>query len=377
MKGERISKLLMFWVATLGIAVVSIAQAPEKPEKKNEVSQVSNPARQAPADKEEASEEPGLPDLDAARLPLAVAKIDGKPVSLGYVEAIASVQNPMVVKDLLDEKGRLDFVKKIINMELMAAEAKRRGFDKDVEVDAVKKNQLASSMHRRISASAKEEKPTEEDLRKYYDEHYDDYNKPPKVRVRHILIADKGKAQELLKQIVDKETDQREFRKLVQESTEDEATKFRGGDLGFITMTKDRREGDTEIDPALAEAAFKIEENGKVYPKLVETAKGFHILMRTGSRDKMNLSFEDARDRLELIVKRDQRRKKIEDAIEELKNRFKVEVFEENLKYVVIDLSDGPPEPGAKGGLTKKERRHRKRLSEAATRPVVLQKSAE
>lgn len=355
MKWESVSKFLLFLFAALTIAFVAIAQST------------------APIDSVDTDT-----DKDAARRALPVAIVDGEPISLGYVEAIAAVQNPIVLGDLMDEKGRFDFVDKMINMELMSAEAKRRGFDKDAEVEAVKKNQLASAMHRRISSSAKEEKPAEEDVRKYYDEHFSDYNKPPKVRIRQILVSDKGKAQNLLKEIVSKKTDQREFRKLVQENSEDEATKLRGGDLGFVTLPKDYIEGDPKVDPAVAEAAFKIKENGDVYPELVKTSSGFHILMRTGNRDKMNLSFEDARERLEMIVQRDQRNKKIEDTVEELKNRFKVEVFEENLKYVAIDLSDGPPEPNAKGGLTPKERRQIKQLREVeAARPVVLQKSAE
>jgi peptidyl-prolyl cis-trans isomerase C len=297
---------------------------------------------------------------DEARLALPVAEIDGDPMTLGYLESTAQRQSPLQRKELEDPEKRKEFLEKLINMELLAAEAERRGYDEHEEVQTVLKNQLASLMHRRIADDIKEEEPTEDAMRKYYEEHVDNYKKPEKMRARHILVSDKSKADQLLADVLKKKPSQYEFRRLAQENSEDESTRLRGGDLTFFPLPSDRREGDPEVEPEVAEAAFKIKENGDVHPEIVKSSKGYHVIMRTGHREKMDLSFEDAKDRLVLLVKREERKNKVEAAIDALKEKFPVELHEENLKDVVIDLSGGPPEPNAKGGLTPKERKEKR-----------------
>ena len=63
--------------------------------------------------------------------------------------------------------------------------------------------------------------------------------------------------------------------------------------------------------------------------------------------------FEKVKERMTTLVQRESRKTKIEDAINALKERFEVSVFEENLKYVVIDLSQGRPKADRKDGSLK------------------------
>jgi parvulin-like peptidyl-prolyl isomerase len=314
--------------------------------------------------KAEPKTEPKTDPKDDPRLKLPVAKIDGKEMSLGYLESTAQRQSPLQRKELEDAAKRKEFLEKLINMELLAVEAARRGYEKHEEVETVLKNQLASLMHRRIADGIAEEEPTEDAMRKYYDEHIDNYKKPEKMRARHILVSDEAKAKGLLADVLKKKPSQYEFRRLAQENSEDEDTRLRGGDLTFFPRPAEHREGDPKVEPEVAEAAFTIKENGDVHPQLVKSSKGYHVIMRTGHRDKMDLSFEDSKDRLVLLVKREERKNKVEAAIDALKEKFPVELHEENLKEVVIDLSGGPPEPNAKGGLTPKEREEKRKALE-------------
>jgi peptidyl-prolyl cis-trans isomerase C len=297
-----------------------------------------------------------------ARKALPLAKVDGQILTVGDFEAALEHQSPLLRKDLGDKAKRAEFLDKLVNMELLAAEAKRRGVDKDEEVISVRKNQLASLMHQRIAEGIKDEPAPDDAVRKYYDEHIDSYVKPEKMRARHILVTDKAKADKLIADILKKKPSQHEFRRLAQENSEDEATRLRGGDLMFFTRTKERKQGDPEVEPAVADAAFKIKDNGEVYPQLVKSAKGYHVIMRTGHRDRMDIPFEEAKPRMAVLVQRDLRKDKIEKAIDDIKGRVKVTVSEETLKDVVIDLSSGPPEPDAPGGMTAKERAERQKL---------------
>jgi peptidyl-prolyl cis-trans isomerase C len=293
---------------------------------------------------------------EVARLALPVAKLRNRIIDLEYLESSLTRQSPIVKRDLLDKDKRREYLDRLIDSEILADEAQRRGYDKNSEVVSVRKNQLASLMHRRIAEATTDDEPTEEALRKYYDEHSSDYHKPEKARARHILLKDKTEASQLLAEIKKKKISQHEFRRMAQERSEDEETKLRGGDLTFFTRPAEAKEGDPSIDPAIAEAAFKVKQTGDVYPSLVQTDKGYHIVMRTGHREKMSLSFEDAKERLVALVKREERRTRIEEQIKALEQRFPVQSFEENLKHVVIDLSspgpDGPMgmDPGGSEG---------------------------
>jgi hypothetical protein len=75
---------------------------------------------------------------DKARLALPVAKIDGVEISLGYLETALDRQSPLLRKELADAVKRKDFLDKMLNMEVLATEAQRRGFSTDPEVASVK-----------------------------------------------------------------------------------------------------------------------------------------------------------------------------------------------------------------------------------------------
>ncbi|MDD5306293.1 MAG: peptidyl-prolyl cis-trans isomerase [Deltaproteobacteria bacterium] len=363
MKTTSLVKTLALLGAFALVAGVALAQAPAKAPRGGPDPAAAPPGMlpmaQPEAQKVLTPEEKAKED---ARRALPLARVGGQTVTVGDFESALEHQSPLLRKDLGDRAKRAEFLDKLVNMDLLADEAKRRGFDKDDEVIEVRKNQLASLMHQRISEGIKDEEPPEDAVRKYYDDHIDSYVKPEKMRARHILITDKDKAEKLLADVLKKKPSQHEFRRLAQENSEDEATRLRGGDLMFFPRTAERKQDDPEVDPAVAEAAFKLKENGEVSPELIKGAKGYHVVMRTGHRDRMDIPYEEAKPRMAVLVQRDLRKDKVEKAVEEIKGRIKVTVSEENLKDVVIDLSSGPPEPDAPGGLTARERAERQKL---------------
>jgi peptidyl-prolyl cis-trans isomerase C len=276
---------------------------------------------------------------ETARKALPVAKVNGVVITIGDMEDAMSGQSPMFRQEFRDPEKRKELLDRLIKTELMAGEAKKRGYDKDPEVLAIGKNKLASLMHRKLVEAAESIVPKDENLKKYYDEHYGDYHKPEKMRARHILIKDKAKAEGLLKEILKDKPELHEFRKIAKDNTEDEKTEKNGGDLGFFSRIEEKTDDDPAVSAPIVEAVFKLAKNGDVAPKLIETEAGFHIVMRTGHRKKMDVPFEEAKERLAVLVKREMRRDTIEADIEKLKERYQTTVSEENLKHVVIDLT--------------------------------------
>ncbi len=283
---------------------------------------------------------PVAPPDPSNRPQLTVAEGTDIRITLHDYESVAMTQSPALRTSLrTDRDARMSLLDKLINTRVLAAEAARKGYDADPEVLTVRKNRLATLMQTRISEQSGAREPGEEDLRRYYDEHIDEFRRPEAVRVRHILVGSPDRARSLLAEMKKEKLTQYRFRKLAQEHSEDPDTKNRGGDLSFLS--KDGRRGPDEepVDMRIAKAAFALRNNGDISREPVETAKGWHILMRTGHRSPVNLSFENARTRIGSLVARDLHEKKVQETIDALSLTHGVELFEENLKYVVIDLS--------------------------------------
>ena len=158
-------------VATLTLAAIGIFALAAQSGPKDASKAAAPPAsKAAPAPKGGA---PVDTAAEKARLALPVAKIDDVEITLEYLETALDRQSPLLRKELADAAKRKDFIDKIINMEILAAEAERRGFSSDPEVASVRKNQLASLMHRKIADETPEVAPTDDAMRKYYDAHAD------------------------------------------------------------------------------------------------------------------------------------------------------------------------------------------------------------
>jgi protein-export membrane protein SecD len=83
------------------------------------------------------------------------------------------------------------------------------------------------------------------------------------------------KAGEILKQV----KEGADFAELAKEKSDDPGTKKKGGDLGFF--------GEGEMVPAFEEAVFSEDlKEGEIYPELVESSFGFHIIKKTGEKEE-------------------------------------------------------------------------------------------
>jgi peptidyl-prolyl cis-trans isomerase D len=129
-------------------------------------------------------------------------------------------------------------------------------------------------------------------LRAYYDEHLADYKVPNSVHVEHILFKTMGKtdaevaeirkkAEAVLKQAKSGAN----FEALAKKYSEDDGSKAKGGDLGWIV------EGQTV--PEFQNVAFSLPV-GQI-SGLVKTQYGFHIIKVLGHETAHTKSFEEVR----------------------------------------------------------------------------------
>jgi foldase protein PrsA len=132
----------------------------------------------------------------------------------------------------------------------------------------------------------------------YFDQHQPDFIQPARLRVRHIfLAAPQGSdvieiKREAMQKIMARLQQDEDFASLAAEMSEDEATKSRGGDLGFFASDR--------VPPEFWSAIENLSVNGPV--TLVQSHLGFHAVQVLDTRPPRVMTFEEARPEIEQFV---------------------------------------------------------------------------
>ncbi|HWP99522.1 MAG TPA: peptidyl-prolyl cis-trans isomerase [Vicinamibacterales bacterium] len=135
---------------------------------------------------------------------------------------------------------------------------------------------------------------SEADLRRAYEENLDQYSTPEQVKASHILLkTGEGAAEEAVRRqaeaLVAKIRAGADFAELARRHSQDEATAKNGGDLGFFGRGAMVRE--------FEEAAFSMAAGQVSDP--VKTAYGYHIIKMVEKREASTRPFAEVRAQIE------------------------------------------------------------------------------
>ena len=207
-------------------------------------------------------------------------------------------------------------------------EFRRRNEKVQIEYALVKPEELASSIHPSDSelsafyiknaaryqsaekrsahyalldlAKLRESIPVNDDvLRAYYNSHIDQYKVENRAHVEHILFKTIGKTDAEIAEIRQKAEDVLKkarsganFEDLAKKFSEDDGTKAKGGDLGWIV--------EKQTVPEFEQAAFSLPK-GQI-SDLVKTQYGFHIIKVLDRETAHTKSFEEVRSSIAPVV---------------------------------------------------------------------------
>ncbi len=180
---------------------------------------------------------------------------------------------------------------------------------------------------------------SDKEIKKYYDDEI-----VGDIKVSHILIkveyedgADtetieaakqeaKTKAEKLIKELnkTDKKNLETKFAELAKENSEDAGSASEGGDVGFFNKG--------EMDTSFETAAYKLKK-GEYTKTPVESAYGYHIILKTDEKDKPKL--EDVKEKIvdALVSQKKQEDTKLEaKALVALRKKYKVKIQDTKLK---------------------------------------------
>lgn len=289
--------------------------------------------------------QPALPPQSPAELGEPLVEIDGTVITVGEFQDRINKQSPYIRARYTSLERKKEFLDNLIRFEVLAKEAKKRGLDQDPEVvRTMKQVMIQKLMKVEFDTRVKPEDVTEEEMKKFYEEHSAEYNKPEEVRVSAIIVKDKAKADKIAGEAKGpKGADNKGFRDLVTQHSEDDVTKQRGGDLRYFATTT------TEIPAEVVKAAFELQRTGDVAGPIA-TKQGYYIIKQTGRRKALAKSYEEVKRQIQNRIYRDKRTKAMEDFVNGLKGQAKITLHEDRLAKVRIDTSGaGAATPGGPG----------------------------
>lgn len=263
-----------------------------------------------------------------------LARINQQDLTLGEYERRLNALAPFARARYNTQARKRDFLDNMIQFEILAQEAQRRGLDKDPEVVLeMKQAMVRRMMADELSRSAEDEIP-EEELRAWYDAHKDDYVRPAKVRASQIVQPDEASLRKVLKELdkafkEDPRHKRRIFALKAKEISTDKTTAKLGGDMRFFAHPND---GGT-VSKEVADVAFGLKDVGQLSEPFQSEA-GWHVLMLTARKQRYERSFEDVKRSISNRLRRERRSLSEQKFVDDIKAKAKIEIKDELLNTI-------------------------------------------
>lgn len=141
---------------------------------------------------------------------------------------------------------------------------------------------------------------SDEEINNYYQSNLQKFTNAEERKVNHILFNkdDKSKAEQVLQELL---KNSQNFAEVAKNNSIDPISAKNSGDIGFIKQ-------DFEIKN-IADAVFQIKNKGEVFSKLVESDFGWHILQLADIKAKVQQPLAEVKDEIVDILKAQQAQK--------------------------------------------------------------------
>jgi hypothetical protein len=249
----------------------------------------------------------------------------------------------------------------MIDGEAALAKAKASGFDQRPDIqESIKRLIESRFLEQEAKRQASEIPITDRDLEQYYHEHEPKYTIPAKAhgalilrRIAATATAEKrAEAMATAGKILDEAKatkDELAFAQVVQKYSEDQASRYRSGDMGWISQEAKL----WGIEPTIIEALFALKTPGDFAP-LVVTENGVYVLKLVEKQPPSIRPFAELKEEIRYLVTRqrqEQREKELHASLREgLEIRTNRPVLESIAPPSATDNEAPPAVPD--GGLT-------------------------
>ena len=261
------------------------------------------------------SEMKDAPKTDPERV---LAKVSDREIREKDIDQVIRMMGPQGAMMYDNPQGRRAVLDELVSMHLFALRGAEEKLDQTPEFKAALETFRNQSLARAaIDASLKDVTASDEDAKKFYDEHPDQFTQPERVHVRHILISDDVTSADAIAKV------QADLKAGV---SFDEVAKSRslcpsaaqGGDLGEVSKG--------QMVPEFEAAAFALKDPGDL-SEPVKTQFGWHIIRLEGRTPSSLEPFDTVKPQLLQYLTTEKRNEAFKNVVEGLKKTYKVEML--------------------------------------------------
>ena len=232
----------------------------------------------------------------------------------------------------------------LIDQEAAYQQAVRSGLLQQPETQMAIRSFVAARYREGQQPAAATNLPTTETLRAYYDQNVASFRRPPAINPAVIRLEyhrkatperqaeAMGAARAVREQAVAESGKQANFGRLAQDRSVDQATRYRGGELGWLT----REQAVLRLPGPVVEAAFQLAKPGDISEPLLADG-GLYLLKLVALRPEQARPFDEVRPQIEHDLSRRRVAEQEVQSRERLRQGLSVRVDQDRLSHVATN----------------------------------------
>lgn len=279
----------------------------------------------------------GLSAEEAARV---IARVGDRTITLGeYASALERMNEFDRMRYQAPEK-RKELLNEMIDLELLAMEARRRGLDKTPEQEEVRRQILRDA----LLAESRKGMPLPQDIpmpevRAYFDAHRDEFREPERRRVSAFGMKDKAAAEKALAEA--QKASNMEWGRLALKLAEPPLKQGPSqpvetvADLGIVGPPEDARGDHPKVPPELRKAVFEVKGDvGAVLDHVVSAGGKWWVVRLSGKTQAHERTFAEAERSIRGILIQKKMQERAKELEVELQKQYPVTVDEAELAKI-------------------------------------------
>jgi len=280
--------------------------------------------------------------LTAEQAAQVLARVGDRTITLGDFAAALEHMDQFDRMRYQAPERRKELLHEMIDVMLLADEARAKGYDKDPETQQEVREILRDAylQKARDGVPAPNDIPDDE-VRAYYAAHKADFHDPERRRVSAIVLPNAATAEAVLS--LAKKANAAQWGQLVRTRSTDPQAKANvpvdlAGDLGFVDPPGEGRGVNVRVPPEVRAAVFEISDVGGVLPRVVAAGGKFYVVRLSSRTDAHDRTLRESERMIRVKLAQEKIHAKQESLLDELRKQYPVKIDEAALEQVQVTL---------------------------------------